>query len=338
MKSNLFAFIGYCLYSSEFVCASTDYSVNITTFDNTDPAILEGKLTVSNEIGHSVAAGDVQVTLLDHDCVQNKSSTGLEVELFNTVYSDTSEPFTYNIEVNRGLLSTSPGGFVNFTDASAGDSVGNVLFCTRVSTFSNGLQISFRESRFDLAFSLVNNTFSLTDVGVNADAQGSFNSDVEASFGVEICQCDSSFNCVTTPQVVTQDEKLVVCINPTSLSDASVVEISNFNLRFASSDGIVDYDPVEIGSTSWDPDPLTTVTPESGTGKLMISAPIVADFFLLTLDRSVDVSGNAFLLFQGSKRQAANFESFKMRVSLDPNVKQPDDEPGCLEMLFNLFF
>lgn len=345
MKSNLFALIGYCLYSGEFTFAgdafshgrilSTDYSVNITTFDRSDPAILEGKVTVSNEIGHSVAAGNVQVELLDHECVQNKSITGLEVELFNTEYNDTSLPFTYNIEVNRGLLSSSPGNFVNFTDATAGDSVGNVLFCTRVSTFASGLQVSFRESRFDLAFSLINNTFSLTNVDIDADDLDTFSTLVQDTFGVEICQC-INFNCLTTSLVISQDESVVVCINPTALADASLVRITNFNLRITSAGGSITYDPVSIGVSSWDPDPLTEVVPESGTGKLMITAPIVADFFLLTDDRTVDVNGNAFLEFQSAKREAFNFASFRMSLPIDNDLKV--DERGCLEKLFDLFF
>ena len=211
---------------------SSSYDINITTFDPDDPLIVQGKLTVSNEIGQSVAAGGVQVTLLDYDCVQNKSSTGLEVELFNTDYTNTSLPLTYNIELNQELVDTSPGGFVNFTTVDK--STGNVLFCTRVSTYQGDIEVSFRESRFDLSFDLTNNTLSLINIGVDELDLDVFSTDVDDTFAVSACQCDTGFNCLSTPLSIATGDSLLVCLTPTSDNDASIVEITNFNLRMSS--------------------------------------------------------------------------------------------------------
>jgi len=308
---------------------SSSYDINITTFDPDDPLIVQGKLTVSNEIGQSVAAGGVQVTLLDYDCVQNKSSTGLEVELFNTDYTNTSLPLTYNIELNQELVDTSPGGFVNFTTVDK--STGNVLFCTRVSTYQGDIEVSFRESRFDLSFDLTNNTLSLINIGVDELDLDVFSTDVDDTFAVSACQCDTGFNCLSTPLSITTGDSLLVCLTPTSDNDASIVEITNFNLRMSSDS--VTYDPVIFGTVTWAEDILTAISLDSGSNKIMINAPVIAQFFIQD-KTAIDVSGNAFLEFAGSlKERQMTISTFGLTVALE---KDEEGMPGCLQWLIGL--
>jgi len=338
MKKILVLLLAYCAHTNAEHSLrrrlSQDYSINKTTFDVNDPDILLGKLTLSNEIGHSVSAGNVQVILMDYLCAENKSSTGLEVELFSSPYTNLSEPFTYLVQVDRGLLSTAPGGFVNYTDPSGSKSAGDILFCTRVSTFNSGIQVSYRDSSLSLPFNMANSTFNITGIGgAVSNTIGSIDTQVTDSFGIATCQCDGSFNCLIPLVAVPQNQVLDICITPTAFADADNVRITNFNLRISTTSGDVDYDPVSLGATTWDPDVLTRVTPEAGTGKLKITLTIIADFYVLTDDTTVDLKGNAFLEFQSQKE--ATVTAFGMTL---PIVNEPEKAAGCLQKFFAQFF
>lgn len=143
------------------------------------------------------------------------------------------------------------------------------------------------------------------------------------------CECDDAFNCLSTPQTISQDESLTLCLEPTSLGDSSVVEITNFNLRMA--DGTVSYDPVSFGLLTWDADALTDVSLESGTNKIKIIAPVIAQFFIED-SSSIDVNGNAFLEF-ASKTRRTTMSPYGLNIMLGT----VEAAPTCLQLLINIF-
>ena len=158
-----------------------------------------------------------------------------------------------------------------------------------------------------------------------------FSTDVDDIFAVSACQCDTGFNCLSTPLSIATGDSLLVCLTPTSDNDASIVEITNFNLRMSSDS--VTYDPVIFGTVTWAEDILTAISLDSGSNKIMINAPVIAQFFIQD-KTAIDVSGNAFLEFAGSlKERQMTISTFGLAVALE---KDEEGRPGCLQWLIGL--
>jgi len=316
-----------------------DYSINDTYIDFTDPAIAaNGTIIATNYIGTSVNNGSVGTNLLNFGCEFEIDKTGLEVEISNVTEYVQGGLYQWKIQVIPSRLTANAGGLVNYTNATETEhrSVGTIQFCTRVSSWLYDLQVGFRENNYELKFDMRENNFTITGVNVEEDDPDDFDTDVANPFSLSACQC-SNFNCVTTPSSpipIQQDASLVICLTPSSTSD--VVEISNFNLRIVDSvAGAVTYDPVLMGASSWDADSLTSVAVDPNSNIVMITAPIIAQFFIQGVQQ-IDALGNAFLEFAETKNnRAATFASFGLTFDLE---LVEEDEPGCLDRLFSLFF
>jgi len=280
----------------------------------------DGKLIVQNDIGLSVDHSKVIVELFDYNCKNSKDSSTLEVSLESNDYI--SSPYQYNITLHKDKLGSSPGGFVKYEGDTR--SKGSIQFCTRVLTYEGDIAVQFRETNILLNFDLTDNQFRLSNMKYDGMEASEFTSAVELGIGVEVCQCDHNFACYSSNDIysLSQDENLVLCLEPT---DSSAVEISNFNLELSA--GAFIYQPVTLGLNTWQTDNLTNV---SSLGKrIKVSTPIIAHFFMEDY-ANINVRGTAQLNFGSSDGKTSNVASYDLTVDLN-NEKQKD---GCLKSIF----
>jgi len=295
-----------------------DTSVSLTDASSN---YFDSSLSVSNTIGSKVV-DPVDVKLFDKNCDTLETGTAV-VSILNLV--PTPATFGYEVKVDQSKIGNTDSTYVTcIAGANAACAEGTIEFCTRVSTFHGSIEVAFRETNFALSFNLTENGFELGNINIEENDPDSFITDVDTEYTVGICQCDSTGTCVS-PSTIEQDENLVICLEPEHPTDASNVEITNFNIEIAPSTavaGFTSYKPVWFGSDSWVSDALTDVTVLGDTVK--ISTPIIAQFFIQNVG-SVEVSGNAFLEFKSAKGEAPVFTKYAIIVALAEGV-----EVGCL--------
>lgn len=304
---------------------SNDFSIGDVEINTTKPGVSDGLLTIENEIGPSVEAYNATVILLDHDCNELKPKTGLEIEISNDEYVDTSAPFSYNIEVQEELILSSPGGFIELVGASetvASDTIkGNICFCTRVSTYSDGIQVRSQDNWFNLTFKLKEDDINITRFSINKHW---FDSNVyKRSSGAEICICDDDFNCLQTQTISSQDP-LVVCLNPFchNYFNLDSIKITNFNMRISTLNDEITYEFVSLGTSSWDPDTETEVTTDSQSNKIKVSTTLQTTFFDPSLlgpffeasFNTLNLKGNVFLEIKESFSESSHQKTFNMTL------------------------
>jgi len=260
--------------------------------------------------------------------------TGGVVGISTDGYS--GSPFIYNVTIDQTLIADDTT-FVSFdtSDPLTGNSLGSIKFCTRVSTIEGPIQVAFRETIFDLQFDLTDNCiasscFSVTGIVISENNPDSFETLIEDDFGVDICQC-SNYVCYGAPQnpgspaPIQQNTPLVLCLLPTG-GLPSVVHISNFNLQLSA--GTVTYEPVQFGSATWEEDVLTVVTVDASGDIVMITTPVVAQFYIQA-HTSIQASGNCFLEFDSGKVDALPvFANYGLDIEL-----AAETQVGCLQGL-----
>jgi len=306
--------------------------------------IFDGLLTIGHDIGFTVKPNHTQVELYDHNCVTLKNSTGLAVYIgdlgSNIGYG---AKFFYDIGIDKTKLGDNEGNFVTYLDTDLyGNSIGSICLCTRVSTYesetySGMTEVFFRETNFIINFNMTQNSFDINSVAIDDNDPDGFNTDVSTAFRVNAYQCNQ-FVPVSTPHSISQDENVVICIEPFHPNGLDVVHISNFNLLISAgtinTSGYISYDAVSFGASGWDAQVLTNVQ-ESGKIK-MISAPVVASFFIQG-KTSIDVTGNVFLELDASKEAPPMNSFFTATIGLELGVV----EGGCFHSLLirmqNLF-
>jgi len=292
----------------------------------------DGALEVSHKIGSDVntAIGNaVIVELLDSDCVAIMNSTGSVVEISDPGYYGT--PFQYNVTVDQSKIASDPD-FVFFDPVataegvSSANSTGSIKFCTRVSTIEGPIAVAFRETKFEFNFDLTVNGFSMSGVSITENTIDSFETLVDDAFAVEVCQC-SNYICYApgAAPVISQDSSLQLCLYPAGVLP-SPIHISNFNLQLSTT--TVTYNPVTFGSITWQADILTLVSTDSTGDIVMITTPVIAQFFVQGFT-SIQASGNCFLEFDSSKtQQLPDFANFGLDIELAAEV-----QGGCLQKL-----
>ena len=279
----------------------------------------DGKLALSHVLGASVT-DPVTVKLFDKDCINEETDPTAVVSTLANVQVSGSYSYQVNIDQSKiGSDASGSGTYVSCTATPGGScSLGNIEFCTRVSTYHGSIEIAFVETNFDLGFNLTDNDFSLPNVQISENAPDSFITDVDTDFDVAACQCDS-FNCLASADAIEQDESLVMCIYPThpTVGMANNVLISNFNIDVTDSTGAqpLTYQPVIFGTNMWVADPLTNVSVDGNDFVVMITTPIIAQFFIQNIN-TIDVGGNAFLEFKSAKGAQPVFGQYMMEVGL----------------------
>jgi len=351
----LFILIGCCfrinesrgLKSSKYQFTD-DYSIGSTSVNTSDPGLSDGILAISNEIGSLVEAYNASVILLDHDCNMMKPKTGLEIEILNDEYVDTSAPFTYDIAVNKELILISPGEFVDLVNTNETNTSqvsetikGNLCFCTRVSTFEEGLQVRSLDSWFNVTFKLKEDDFNITRLSINKHW---FDFDLEyVKSDAHICQCDVDFSCLDKTEPISRGEEIAVCLDPFAEGYINFlsIEISNFNMRMVSSDSNVTYVPVKLGTSSWDPDSFTEVTSDSESNKIKVRTTI-ADEFYDALDETntigfINLEGIYFLEIKETNSESSVKKGFALSVNITDQGREAEPiSDGCFSRLFSL--
>jgi len=124
------------------------------------------------------------------------------------------------------------------------------------------------------------------------------NAQPQTEFGVSGCYCrpGASFECSTPLTTITQDSIVYLCLKPTLISgppeDLLSAEITNFSMELAGADGVV-YQPVELGTDTWEVDELTEVT--VGTSNVGIQTVKVSVFLVVNLFNIIE-PGDATLV------------------------------------------
>lgn len=286
----------------------------------------DGYLGVSNPIGSKANLNNVVVQLFDFNCLNKKDNMNSTnaVTIFAT---DTTQvqTFGYSVNISQSNIGDDTGGFVFPT----GPSIGDVKFCTRVSTWEGSVEVAFRETNFILSYNLTDNTFSLSNIQIQENDPDSFITDVDTDFSVLAYQCNNYVQ--TTTHTLDQDENLVMCLEPFHPGGmAHVVHISNFNIKiFAGTSGTanyVEYNPVWFSTGGWNHDSLTSVSEQPDPADIiMISTPVIAQFFIQS-HTSISVSGNCFLEFDSNKEaKAPVFVGYGMQFGVVETAQE-----GCL--------
>lgn len=273
------------------------------------------------------------VKLFDLNCENEKNKTGTSVVLIETDGPNLGQgdSFSYHLGLDQTKIGGNAGGLVTFTGVgSEGKSKGRIKFCTRVSSYESNIEVSFRESNFDIGFDLTNNIFSLGNVSIQENSPDTFQSNVQSSFQVAACQCKLDFSCYSTGTnpTIQQDDSLTICLQPTG-PNAEVVHISNFNIIMSA--GSYTYSPVGLGPGSWNSDALTLVSTNGSDDIVKIVTPVVAQFFIQGHD-SLDVTGNAFLEYDSSKGETGQgpvYAGFRLSINMFVN-----NGTGCFQSLF----
>lgn len=308
----------------------------------------DGGLAVTNAIGFKITE-DPTVQLFDKDCV-NLASDGDLVSVTGATFTGGSgggsgetdqgtNAYQLNIDQAKIGADVVTGTYVecDTTDPDSGCSIGNIKFCTRVSSHVGSIEVAFRETNFDLGFNLTDNVITLASIEIEENTPDSFVTDVDTAYSVNACPCDSTFTCVTA-SAVAQDTPLVMCIHPlhngAENTAAEDVQITNFNVNIKpTGDTDPNFDAVTFGTDSWVPSELVSVDIDDDDFKIKITTPIIAQFYIQNI-ATVDVTGNAFLEFVSGKGGAPIFGDIAMEVGLAGVVGY---EYGCLSGLIQKF-
>jgi len=304
----------------------------------------DGGLAVTNAIGFKITDNPT-VQLFDKDCV-NLAAAGDLVSVSGETFTDGSgatdqgsNAYTLNIDQAKIGADVAIGTYVecDITDPGSGCSIGNIKFCTRVSSFVGSVEVAFRETNFDLGFNLTDNEITLASVEIKENVPDSFITDVDTAYSVNACPCDDSFTCVS-PSAVAQDTPLVMCIHPLHDNQentaAENVKITNFNVNIKpTGDTDPNFDAVTFGTDSWAASELVFVETDDDDFKIKITTPIIAQFYIQNI-ATVDVTGNAFLEFVSGKGGAPIFGEIAMEVGL---AGVGGYEYGCLSGLLQKF-
>jgi len=281
-------------------------------------------ILVNNPIGNGPTS--VEVILYDDGCETVISDPLLVVidEAYDVPF------FTYGIEIDVQQINSSP--LVSFTNSN---SEGFIKFCARVVSKLGTLDVRFRETNLQLAFDISESSFSL-DVTAVTNTQDSTEEFFATDYAVEACICDpGSLDCIPPSLLPTYNENSYfnVCLVVTDDGiSTNAVEIVNFSLQLEGSDGSYMFDAVSFGTTTWSPNPLSTVSVglnsfnfQSVTTKTRFVAGLFTD--ILPGDSYVvPITGNATLAFASAKNEEFDLQEIGLEISV---TVPKDEDKGC---------
>lgn len=266
----------------------------------------------------------VTVQLFDSNCINVRDNVNSTNAVSISQINPSPGSFGYSVNISQSNIGDDTGGFVH----STGPSLGDLKFCTRVSTWENSIEVAFRETNFVLSYDLTNNTFALENIQIQSNDPDSFITDVDTDFSVAVYQCNNYMQ--TTAHSLEQDENLVICLQPQHPGNlAHVVHISNFNIKISAGSttarDYVEYNPVWFSTGGWQSDSLTSVSKQADPSDIiMISTPVIAQFFIQS-HTQINVSGNCFLEFDSTKEaKAPVFVGYDMQFGIVSDI-----EEGC---------
>jgi hypothetical protein len=275
--------------------------------------IFDGTLQITHKIGLNIdvdAGGSVDMELYKYGCENEPlSMSGLLVSI--DPYEFSQENFTYNVTIDDTLLGDQDNIFVNYTSPL---SAGDIIFCTRVSTYTQDFHVAYYDFNFNIPFDLSENEISFAGANIVANEPDDVGTVIEDGFGVASCQCDKQFNCFVDPPEVSADEQaLDFCIWPTSSTSliSDMVRISNFNAILSKDD--VSFEPVTFGDDGvYNVNQLATVSVDND--RILVSTIVPEAFFEEKTVEVMEVSGTAFL--ELTDMRTDDFLPFKLSVGL----------------------
>lgn len=340
--------LGVISYSAHTVTATNTPTASPTSFldpwsiGETEYDIIEvssfAYLEIQNTIGNGVDPGDVSVELYDHDCEVKKNSSGLVVELDTIEYI--SSPHIYEARINPELITTDTEGFVTINNegGNTGSSVGSIAFCTKTSTFSGPIEVTYRLARWALRFNLTENAFEIENVVMEDTEIDEFiDTDVEFEFSIQACLCETnSFECITDPDIsYVQNESPCFCLKPIINGSPELpapVDIVNFDLNLIAGqdDDELIYTPVEFGSNGPIDNALTDIFTGGPNLKVKKICTVIISAFYSRGFQELSASGNCFLAFpQEEARSLPEFSAYELVFAIEPAAQE-----SCLKSLF----
>ena len=286
-------------------CNAVDWSIGESTlsgpFDDTNDV-----MTVSNAMGADVE--DIDVTLFNIDCTTSVSNSNTNaIQLQNAAFTSG----TYNYEVLLTLSEVEASTFYVQDTTPQGDSIGSLQFCTRVKTSvtASGLEVSFKQTKFTVSFDMTSTTITPIDVTTQEDTIEEETPTLITDYGVRLFTCDNTAAEITNAQYA-QNADLYLCIHPTEgtpTGDTDEVIIQNFELTLTSGSGGAAYNPITMGASTWEQDPLSEVTtnPVTTSSRLLIKLHLVTQLFDLdpgTVE-TITITGTAHLEFRETRRR-----------------------------------
>lgn len=266
------------------------------TIEGTD--IFSGKISVSYTIGPG--PDSVEVTPYYYGCESETSDPLVSIEAIDYVAGATT--MTYDILFDLPSF-TPDSDHVNHNNGT-----GVIDFCTRVVTKKGTLEVTFRETNFELSYDLNSNEFVLNNVSASTESLLDVTESVLTLYTVSACYCNaSSFECETPPSL-NQDSIINVCLKPTTTSGTPVdtleiFEINELHIQNDGGSGFV-YEAIQLDVT----DELTTVETNvdtSGISTKKVTTRFVANLFDGVAPGStttLSVSGEAGLNFLSRRR------------------------------------
>ena len=193
-------------------------------------------------------------------------------------------------------------------------SKGTIAFCTRVATIFNGdEEVSFRKTNYVLWYDLTSIAFGMI-FSITADEMESNNKVLATNYVVTACECDESFNCVVEQSPVTQNNEFVLCLD----TNDENVRVSNFDLSF--SKGSFSYNPVSMGSSSWDVNDGSFTEVTTLNNIVMIRAFLFAGLFEGE-GNVITANGEADLTFNSGEKDN-NKAKFNLTINIGEDEKE----------------
>jgi hypothetical protein len=244
---------------------SLDFSIGESMFNLSEQ--VNGTIQVMNIIGSSVVDDGLGVELYSHDCQTKYDKVGSLVEIHNnTDHIQNVSEYYWDIQVVQERL-TAGADFLEFLDVDEyGIYKGNIQFCTKVTSWMEGVNIAFLFDQWSVDYDFFNAEFTFTNaIDIPSD---SFQTEVSSNLTLTMCQCSYwifvdtfEHECIMDPTPIKQSERVSFCLFP-SIEDPDYVQIKNFNVNLegSSEKGSVSYDPVMLGPEgTFIVDPLSAV-------------------------------------------------------------------------------
>jgi len=273
---------------------------------------------------------DVEIHLYNKNCIDAINQTDA-ITIMNASYIESNKIFSYAINLDTTLMKNSS---MVMLEKAGNNSVGHIEFCTEIVTKlenqydrASSLEVSFKKTNYLLTFDLSNVSFIVGET-TSLEVEEIQNNTEAVDIGVSACICSvTTFDCVPSAPAIQQNEKIFICLTP-----SSGVEISNFAITFQN--GQYSYVPIQYGTDQWEVVNEVLTDVEENESALRISAVLVKGLFDAN-SNTVDVSGNAFLRLSNGKKiqKRMTFSSFELEFEI---VGEEEDSGGFWSILSNI--
>mmetsp|Transcript_13743 Transcript_13743/g.27433 ORF Transcript_13743/g.27433 Transcript_13743/m.27433 type:complete len:390 (+) Transcript_13743:90-1259(+) len=330
------------LFTSQVHAQTAETGAPTTTFEGQNFTIAEPKVTFTDNgstfeldfsypVGKSVYTSST--TLYKEDC----EDTNDVDELLNWDYvgTDTSnsqyDVIGIAVSVVKANITKSP--LRKYVVGNSQDSKGSINFCIKIEgnifvTDDETLSVSFRKTNVRLDYDLTDNTFSVTNNAISADAIKETNTTVDTVYEVDAFRCgtgSSDFIDITaTAGTINQNDLVGICLKPKT---PAVVEISTFDMFFRQNDSKV-YTAATLKQAGPEAGAVSQYLVSSDKQTHKIVSRLISNLFKNEGDK-FNVDGNAYLQFVSS---SPDTRKTNLRMLEDISEGSAGDSPFSLTM------